>query len=234
MAERGGMRDGKPQLMDRRLFMQLLVMGNCRHTPAIVDSWANDPAVHVNSKSVIYADVTDPMGVALLTVTENPSYFVDVLRPKLLTSPWDDLALAQDMTMFGRTYSLGYEPDLKETLIDRPIRTVLNPAWSWAVWYPLRRSGEFATLSPEDQRSILGEHGTIGRAYGEADYAHDVRLACHGMDRHDNDFVVGVVGKELHPLSHLVQGMRRTKQTSMYLECLGPFFVGKVLWQSSL
>ena len=32
------------------------------------------------------------------------------------------------------------------------------------------------------------EHGGIGRAYGEADYAHDVRLACHGLGTEDNDF----------------------------------------------
>ena len=49
----------------------------------------------------------------------------------------------------------------------------------------------------------------MGRAYGEADLAHDVRLACHGLDTHDNDFVIGLVGRELHPLSHLVQAMRQ-------------------------
>ena len=50
--------------------------------------------------------------------------------------------------MFGRTYALGYEPDLEEVLFHRPTRTVLNPAWPWAVWYPLRRNGAFARLSP--------------------------------------------------------------------------------------
>jgi len=51
---------------------------------------------------------------------------------------------------------------------------------------------------------------------------------------HDNDFVIGLVGRDLHPLSHLVQTMRKTVQTSQYLESLGPFFVGHVLWQSPL
>jgi chlorite dismutase len=41
------------------------------------------------------------------------------------------------------------------------------------------------------------------------------------------------VGRDLHPLSHLVQAMRRTAQTSQYIESLGPFFVGHVLWQSA-
>jgi chlorite dismutase len=74
----------------------------------------------------------------------------------------------------------------------------------------------------------------LGRAYGEADLAHDVRLACQGLDVRDNDFVIGLVGRALHPLSHLVQAMRKTVQTSQYLQSLGPFFVGRVLWQSPL
>ena len=124
--------------------------------------------------------------------------------------------------MFGRTYSLGYEPDLHETLIERPRRTVLNPAWRWATWYPLRRSGRFSQLSPEEQRTILAEHGAIGMTFGAADLAHDVRLACHGLDRDDNDFVIGLIGKELFPLSAVVQAMRKTQQTSLYLDRLGP------------
>ena len=64
-----------------------------------------------------------------------------------------------------------------------------------------------------------------------ADLAHDIRLACHGLDVHDNDFVVGLVGKDLHPLSAVVQAMRKTQQTSLYLDRLGPFFVGRAVWQ---
>ena len=89
-------------------------------------------------------------------------------------------------------------------------------------------------LSPQEQGAIIREHSVLGRAYGDADLAHDVRLACHGLDPHDNDFVIGLVGRELHPLSHLVQTMRRTAQTSQYIHTLGPFFVGHVLWQSPL
>ena len=125
--------------------------------------------------------------------------------------------------MFGRTYSIGYEPDLRETLIDRPRRTVLNPAWRWATWYPLRRSGQLLAADAEEQRTILAEHGAIGMTFGAADLAHDVRLACHGLDRDDNDFVIGLIGKELFPLSAVVQAMRKTQQTSLYLDRLGPF-----------
>ena len=74
---------------------------------------------------------------------------------------------------------------------------------------------------------ILAEHGTIGMSFGVGDYAHDIRLACHGLDKDDNDFVIGLIGKDLYPLSAIVQTMRKTQQTSLYLERLGPFFVGR-------
>ena len=62
--------------------------------------------------------------------------------------------------------------------------------------------------------------------------AHDVRLACHGLSRDDNDFVIGLLGASLHPLSVVVQRMRKTRQTSQYLARLGPFFVGRARWQA--
>ena len=96
---------------------------------------------------------------------------------------------------------IGYEPDLAEAILHRPRRTVLNTDWPWAVWYPLRRSGRFAQLPPEEQRVILAEHGAIGMSFGAGDYAHDIRLACYGLDKNDNDFVIGLLGKELYPLS---------------------------------
>ncbi len=182
--------------------------------------------------AVLYEDVNDPRGVALLIVGQDPAVFLDRGRPLLNAAPFASLIQKPEYTMLGRTYSIGYEPDLKETLLDRPRRTVLNPAWNWAVWYPLRRSGRFAQLPADEQRVILAEHGTIGMSFGAADYAHDIRLACHGLDKDDNDFVVGLIGRELYPLSKIVQEMRKTQQTALYLERLGPFFVGRVVWQS--
>ena len=49
--------------------------------------------------------------------------------------------------------------------------------------------------------------------------------------KEDNDFVVALLGPELFPLSSIVQRMRKTKQTSSYLERLGPFFAGKAVWR---
>ena len=57
-------------------------------------------------------------------------------------------------------------------------------------------------------------------------------LDCHGLDKNDNDFVIGILGAKLHPLSVMVQTMRKTRQTSEFLTSLGPFFIGHVLWQS--
>ena len=104
--------------------------------------------------------------------------------------------------MFGRTYTFGYESDLDQTLIHGPRRKILDQLLKWAIWYPLRRSKEFETLSAEEQRSILGEHGKVGFKFGEAGFATDIRLACHGLDKNDNDFVIGVLGKECHPLPY--------------------------------
>jgi chlorite dismutase len=135
--------------------------------------------------------------------------------------------------MLGRTYAIGHEQDLEETLVDRPRRRVLDPELQWGIWYPLRRSGSFEQLSRKEQNAILMEHGGVGMAFGRAGLGYDIRLACHGLDRQDNDFVVGLLGPELHPLSIIVQRMRKTRQTSLHLERLGPFFVGRVAWQSN-
>src|SRR6266545_3867977 len=211
----------------RRLFIQLLVYGGCADGKSVVAALESS---HV--ESVLYADLNDPMGVGILAFAEDPAFFVTGLRDLLGAQPFVRLTSKPELTMFGRTYSSGFEPDLEDWLLRRPRRTVLNPAWPWALWYPLRRTGAFAKLSAQEQGAILREHGTIGRAYGDADLAHDVRLACHGLDAHDNDFLIGLVGKELQPLSHIVQAMRKTVQTSEYLASLGPFFVGHAVWQS--
>lgn len=212
---------------DRRLWMQLQAFGGC------VDSKPLTRALESRGhEAVLYADVNDPRGVAVLALSEDPAFFVTALRETLAGEPFAALTLKPGLTMFGRTYSSGFEADLDEWLLRRPRRTALNPAWPWAVWYPLRREGSFARLPGAEQGTIIREHSVLGRAYGEADLAHDIRLACHGLDRDDNDFVIGLVGRELHPLSHLIQTMRKTVQTSQFLRSLGPFFIGHVIWQT--
>ena len=229
ISEKGGLKGGQPQRSDERLFMQLLAFGDCPSTDALVSELGSAPF-----DAVLYQDLNDPRGVAVLTVSRNPDVFVDDVRRLLNTGAFASLPLRREFTMFGRTYALGYEPDLHNALFERPRRTVLNPDWPWAIWYPLRRNGDFARLSADEQRTILAEHGELGMRFGAYDYAHDIRLACFGLDRDDNDFVIGLIGKELFPLSALVQAMRKTQQTSLYLDRLGPFFIGRVVWQSAL
>jgi chlorite dismutase len=229
LSEKGGLRNGAPQRSDERLFIQLLAFGGCKDTETV-----SRHVQRVGIDAVVYEDVNDPHGIAILTVTSTPEALVEWMRPALNSGPFAALSVKPKYTMLGRTYAIGYEPDLQETLIARPRRTVLNPDWRWAVWYPLRRSGRFAQLPEQEQRTILAEHGAIGTSFGAGDYAHDIRLACHGLDRDDNDFIVGLVGKDLFPLSAVVQAMRKTQQTALYLDRLGPFFVGRAVWQSPL
>jgi Chlorite dismutase len=228
LREKGGMKDGQPQRSNARLFMQFMAFGGCAQTAPLGDALAR-----AKISGVLYEDVNDPRGIGLLTFNEDPDFFLDRVRPLLNGPGFSMLTQKKDYTMLGRTYAIGYEPDLPEILLHRPRRTVLNPQWKWALWYPLRRSGKFAQLPAEEQRVILAEHGAIGMSFGVGDYAHDIRLACHGLDKDDNDFVVGLIGKDLYPLSAIVQTMRTTQQTSLYLERLGPFFVGRVVWQSA-
>jgi len=226
--EHGRAEDGRGITSNRRLFMQLFAYGGCRDTTALVDALGSSAIA-----GALYEDVSDPHGVALLTFSEDPGYFVEDVRRFLGRTPFAELVPKPEYTMFGRTYALGYEADLDDTLILRPIRRVLDPKLPWVLWYPLRRAGSFEQLAPKEQNTILMEHGGVGRAYGKAGYVHDVRLACHGLDKYDNDFVIGLLGPELFPLSSVVQRMRRTRQTSLHLERLGPFFVGRVAWQSA-
>jgi Chlorite dismutase len=226
LSEKGGLKQGEPQRSDERLFVQLMAFAGCRDAQALATDLAD-----ASVTGALYEDLNDPTGVALVALSQDPAHFLDVVRPVVARGAFAALEVKPGYTMFGRTYSLGYEPDLRDTLIDRPRRTVLNADWPWAIWYPLRRSGRFSQLPPEEQRTILAEHGAIGKTFGAADLAHDIRLACHGLDRDDNDFVIGLIGKDLFPLSALVQGMRKTQQTSLYLDRLGPFFVGRAVWQ---
>jgi len=212
---------------ERRLFMQFLAFGECFETPVAIEAMRR-----FGVTGALYEDLHDPQGIGLVLASEDADDFVTHFRRLLQGDPFMAMAPKPELTMFGRTYTIGYERDLDETLVDRPRRTLLQPDWRWAVWYPLRRRGGFAQLPREERMSILKEHGSIGMQFGAADAAHDIRLACHGLDRHDNDFVIGLVGAELAPLSKLVETMRKTTQTSQWLERLGPFFVGKKVWQS--
>jgi chlorite dismutase len=224
LAEKGR-RAGQQISLDRRLFMKFTAFGRCADPHAAITALEEDGV-----EGALYLDANDPQGIGVIAMAEDPSYFVTTLRGLFNHRPFAEFTHKAELDMLGRTYSIGYEPDLEDTLFHRPRRKLLDASNQWAIWYPLQRAKKFQTLPPEHQKRILAEHGTLAHRY--AGHAADVRLACHGLDKNDNDFIVGLLGAQLHPLSAIVQEMRKTEQTSQYLDSLGPFFVGKAAWQA--
>ena len=227
--ERGGRTDGVPETLDHRLFVRLQVFA--------VKSGLAHPVAHelggdlrrARCAHTIYADAHHPRGIGLLTWSTDANHFIDTVRP--VVGRLDALEIRPEYTMLGRTYAIGYEKNLPYALVERAQVNVTKPDWPWAVWYPLRRKGGFNLLDRAERMDMLREHGAIGRAFGEAGLATDVRLACHGLDPHDNDFVIGLIGKTLDPLSKVVEAMRSTRQTAEWMDSLGPFFVGRAIAQ---
>ena len=227
LREVGAPIDGEPQFSDQRLYFQLHVFKRWFAMPSEVERTLKAS----NLDAVIYDDLNHPTGMGILLITEDPTKLIKVSRSFADISYVVDFLPRPEMTMIGRTYSSGREPDLEEWLLNKPLRNVLNPDFPWAIWYPLRRKPDFYRLEARERGRILGEHAMLGRSYAAGGHASDIRLACFGLDTNDNEFVIGLVGPELYPLSRLIQDMRQTEQTTKYIESLGPFFIGKVLNQ---
>ena len=229
LLEHGAPIRGEPQTLDTRLFVQLQVFTGCLDPSDAIS------AVQASGlTAALYANLNDARGIGVVAIAEDPAVFAGSLRSVLTASPFRELTPVPDFTMIGRTYAQGREPDLEDFLLHRVQRNVLNPAHPWAVWYPLRRIGAYNRLPRAEQGKIMMEHGMLGRRYGEAGFAVDVRLECHGIDRDDNEFVIGLIGPELFRLSKLVKDMRSTRQTAEFIQAMGPFFVGKVLFQAPI
>ena len=227
LVERGAPVRGEPQTLKSRLFVQLQVFTGCFDTAPVIAA-VRDSGL----EATLYANVNDPRGVGVLLMSEDPTLFAEAGRALLSGSAFAELIPMPDFTMLGRTYASGREPDLVDFLLHKVRRHTLNPDYPWGIWYPLRRTGAFNRLPRGEQGRILMEHGTVGRGYGDLGLAADVRLECHGLDRDDNEFVIGLIGPDLYPLSKLVKDMRPTVQTSEYIQDMGPFFVGRVIYQA--
>ena len=224
LREIGAPIDGEPQVSDRRLFFQLHVFEDCSDASALIELLEER-----RLNAVLYDDFNNPTGIGVLFIAEDPVVLTTDARD--LLAEFQRVAnplYRAEMTMIGRTYASGREPNLEEWLLNRPLQNALNPEFPWAIWYPLRRNPEFYRLEHRERGRILGEHAMLGRSYAAGGYASDIRLACFGLDTNDNEFVIGLVGAELYPLSRLIQDMRQTEQTTKYIESLGPFFIGKV------
>ena len=228
LLEHGAPREGEPQALDARLFLQLQIFTGCPDSAPLVQAIKES-----GLEAVVYANLNDPRGVGVLLISEDPEEFVTARR-LFLESPWSDLTPLPEFTMIGRSYAAGREKDLEDWLLYKPRRNALGPDNAWAIWYPLRRIGAFNRLARAEQGKMMAEHALIGRAYGEAGHALDIRLECHGLDRDDNEFVLGILGAKLYPLSKLIKDMRSTRQTSEFMEKMGPFFVGRAIYQSPI
>ena len=226
--------DDRPQTSDSDLFMQLLVLeaapdrkiGRCTSSLLQVLKRKRIPAV-------AYESLNRPDCVGLLSWNEDPTQFLSRLRPVLAKREGHGLRALPQFSMVGRTYSTGREDDLEDWLRHRPVRAVLDRDWPWAVWYPLRRSGTFERLDEPTRTQVYQDHARVGSDYAEAGLVRDIHLRCVGLDENDNDLLVGLIGRDLRPLSQLVQSMRVTRHTSEFVTRMGPFFVGRAVWRQS-
>ena len=228
LSEKGRIK-GEVISLNRRLFMKFTAFGGCEDPSAAVAAMDRSGLT-----GALYLDANDHRGIGVVVASEDPECFVNEMRELFNNAPFSSYTHKPEFDMLGRTYSIGYEPDLLETLFRKPLQKLTNPDTPWAIWYPLQRAKQFQRLPEDHQKRILAEHGNLAHRYGAGGHANDVRLACHGLDRNDNDFIVGLIGPKLHPLSAVVQEMRRTEQTAQYLDSLGPFFIGKAIWHSAM
>ena len=179
--EKGRGADGRRIALDRRLFMQFLGFGGCTDITPLIDKLESEDV-----PAVLYEDLNDPAGIALLFYSETPEFFLNQVRPLVNSAPFQELNPKPEYTMLGRTYAIGYEEDLEQALILRPIEKVCNPDMPWAIWYPLRRSGAFEHLDAADQRVRAAAAGgdllaaRHRRAAGDGGGA-DLRHVGHGL-----------------------------------------------------
>src|ERR1039458_7580877 len=100
LREKGGPRQGQPQVSDRRLFMQLLAFGGVLDAQALIAELEES-----GIEGVLYADVNDPRGVALVTWSDDPDFFISAVRPLLSRGPFAELTPKIAYSMIGRPYA---------------------------------------------------------------------------------------------------------------------------------
>src|ERR1044071_3141111 len=98
LRERGGNKDGQPQYSSQRIFMPVLAFGGCAAAVPLAN--ALDRA---KISGVLYEDVNDPRGVGVLTLSEDPDFFLDRVRPVLNGPSFAALTQKPEYTMLGRT-----------------------------------------------------------------------------------------------------------------------------------
>lgn len=219
--------DGIPQAANRRLYFQLHVFSNCEDMPPLMESLQNS-----GLEGVLYRDLNDPTGIALLLVAESADVLVGSARTMIAGGPFSFLPRKHELTMIGRTFSTGHELDLAEAMLGRPRRIIFNSDWPWAIWYPVRYKPEFGMLPRDEQARVLSDLGRIERNYAQSGYANEIRLASDGLDRNNNEFCIGLVGPDLYPLSRFMQEFRKSEFAVRFIDSMGPIFTGRACWHS--
>ena len=81
-------RGANEQSADRRLFVQLQAFGGCTDPKPLVRALEAS-----RLEAVLYHDVNDPRGVAVLGMSEDPAFFVGRFRELLNAGPFGELML---------------------------------------------------------------------------------------------------------------------------------------------
>jgi hypothetical protein len=103
--------------------------------------------------------------------------------------------LTRSRTARCRAHVIGYEPTPEVCCTGRSERCSTRHG---SGRFGIRCDGGTGSCPPTSS-VILAEHGTIGCSASATTARHC--LACHGPDTDDNDFVIGLIGKDLYPLS---------------------------------
>ena len=85
LREKGGVKDGQAQFLDRRLFIQIQVFTGCEDLKALTLSLEKS-----NLPAVLYESLHDPKGIGLLTMSKNPENFFTRARGLFSLSPWKE------------------------------------------------------------------------------------------------------------------------------------------------
>src|SRR2546425_8982035 len=88
------------QHADRRLFMQLQVLGGCADPKPLVTALETS-----RLEAVLYQDVNDPRGVGVPGMSEGPTAPGGAYPALLKTETSAGLSLRRALTMLGRTYA---------------------------------------------------------------------------------------------------------------------------------
>ena len=94
--------------------MKFTAFGGCADPHAAITALAEDGV-----EGALYLDANDPQGIGVIAVAEDPGVLRDDAAHAVQPRAVRRFAHKREFDMLGRTYSIGYEPDLEDTLFHR-------------------------------------------------------------------------------------------------------------------